>query len=129
MIVLTSTLMLLGPIAVQDDVDGVRTNMTPAISIASMAATVSWARAGIMFTARWGRAAIVPALLIMVGIVVGLASLSFGKSLGQVDTTAFDAQVINVQAMLDAYHDGEPGGLDADVRRVQAILDSRSADR
>ncbi len=98
-------------------------------SIAGIMASASWVRAAIMFTARWGRAAIMPGLLIMLGIVVGLASLSFGKSLGQVDTSEFDAQIINVQTMLDAYHEGEPSALDADVRSVQAILDSHSADR
>ena len=73
------------------------------------------------------RAATMPALLIMLAIVVGLAAFSYGTSLGQGDTTAFDADIRNVQSILDSYHQGEP--FDDDGRRVQEILDARSADR
>ena len=80
-------------------------------------------------TASRVRAATMPALLITLAIVVGLAAFSFGTSLGQGDTTAFDAQIRDVQGMLDAYREGEPSALDADLRSVQAILDAHSADR
>ena len=69
-----------------------------------------------------------PTLLLMLAVVVGLAAFSFGTSLGESDTSAFEADIRSVQSMLDAYHEGEPSALDADMRSVQAILDSHSAD-
>ena len=83
--------------------------------------------ANMTHTAGWARAATMPALLIILAIVVGLAAFSFGTSMGQSDTTAFDADIRSVQSMLDAYRESEPSAIDADVRSVQAILDSHSA--
>ena len=78
---------------------------------------------------RWGGAVTMPALLVTLAIVVVLAAFSVGKSMGEVDTSAFDAEIRSVQAMLDSYNEGESSALDADVRSVQAILDSHSTDR
>ena len=74
-------------------------------------------------------AATMPTLLIILAIVVGLAAFTYGTSLGQSDTSAFDAEIRSVQSMLDAYHadEGETSTLDAEIRSsVQAILDSHA---
>ena len=76
-------------------------------------------------------AATMPTLLVILAIVVGLAAFSVGTSLGESDTSAFDAEIRSVQSMLDAYHadEGATNAFDTEIRsEVQAILESH-ADR